>query len=95
MIPEETWQFVTKQLEGIRNRADEIGRVIELTGIPISSAIFGPFVEAEISLIKTLAFLTNDAYNIISRYVFEENFGKSYKDLKEAIENSYNKGDTK
>ena len=44
MIPEETWQFVTKQLEGIRNRADEIGRVIELTGIPISSAIFGPFV---------------------------------------------------
>lgn len=91
MIPEKTWEFVVARLMELKNRADEMGKLIEFTKIPIQSPLFGPFVDAEISLINTLAFLVDDHYNIISKYVFDENFSKSYEDLKNAIENSYTK----
>lgn len=95
MITEETWQFVERHLELIESRKDETWTMCNDLQISIRSVLFGPFIEAEISLIEALAFLVDDHYNIIQKWIFEENFGKNpdcaiknFQELRKNIEES-------
>ena len=88
MIPEEKWKFVKKELERFQKRDSKLGKLCADLKINIDSPLFDSFIEAQISLLNTLAFLVEDNYSILQQYVFGENFGKSYEDLKAEIENN-------
>ena len=97
MITEEAWQFVERHLDLIESRKEETGALCDDLKISIRSLLFGPFIEAEISLIEALAFLVEDHYNVIQKWIFEGNFGKNpdcpiknFNELRKTIEESRN-----
>ena len=86
MISDEVWQFVTKELDDIKERDNRVAEMCDKWKMSIDSPLLEPFVDAQISVLKLLAKMADDNYNILVHFVFGENFDRSYEDLRREIE---------
>ena len=82
---DDTWQFVCSTLDDIKERSDELGELSSQLKIAIDSPLFDSSIEADISLIRALAFLVHRTYNLnmeqvlttLNWFVFDNDYGKN------------------